>query len=90
MSEIEIDCKPKVFDDPTHCKGELRKEGKCTHLKELSHLAVCRMFRHNAGERYRLIFGDSEIPEKCPQCKEAYQRAKSNGYPESLERRKPQ
>ncbi len=77
MREIEIDFKPKVFDDPEYCNSDTER---CEYLEMK---VQCSLFKSLLG------FGPNPDRNfKCDQCKEAYQRAKNPKYPEFLERRK--
>jgi len=65
MSEIEIDHRPKIFDDPDYCDGDI----ECRFRPDE---AWCLLFG------LELTVGDENSEfncVKCPECKIAYQRA---------------
>jgi len=78
MSEIEIDVKVKIFDDPEYCnKNSVFKCG-FLDLKE-NNCLLYPIFDEVYGEVENGLenyFDGKENPAvKCPECKEAYQKA---------------
>lgn len=62
MTEIEIEVKRKIFDDPIYCES---REKSCDYCHGLWY---CELFCEKLGEWRSL-----EI--KCDQCKEAWKKA---------------
>ena len=48
MAEIEVDWRPKIFDDPEYCHGENRQ---CEHLNWTKQ--ICRL-SHEFNDGYKL------------------------------------
>ena len=67
MTTIKTKVTVEIWDDPEFCLGEYSRDGKCPQLKELKHLKQAFTFHY-----------EKEIQEKCPQCKETYQRSKNS------------
>lgn len=88
---IEIDIKPKIFDDPEYCRDEYNSSIRCSYLGNVSYdEEYCWLtFRKLKSSS---VAGKWTKVNKCQQCKESYQRAKSYYTPdrflETLERRK--
>ncbi len=72
MSEIEIDYKPKVFDDPEYCEN-VDGAVVCGWVTVKDGKTFCGLLKEYL-EGYKKI--------KCSQCKEAYQRAKNHYTPD--------
>ena len=64
MKEIEIDYKPKIFDDPEYC--ETKKE-HCGRKEKFG--IICYQFGN-------ILKVNNERKIKCDECKEHYKRAK--------------
>jgi hypothetical protein len=72
MSEIEIDIKAKIFDDPEYCET---KNGSycCPYIKYVDE-GYCELFRYSLR---------GSAVKKCQQCKEAWQ-AKQMPFPPNV------
>jgi hypothetical protein len=78
MPEIEIDRKPKIFDDPKWCGAPTE-----TDYKECQFLVLneeCGFFTDDKGEfielEQKLNDLEDDISIKCDECKQAYKEAK--------------
>ncbi len=60
MPTIEVDWRPKIWDDPEHCHDG---HSQCPHL-------------NITGQFCRLV-GEFNSGNKLPECKAAYQKAKT-------------
>lgn len=78
MSEIELDEKPKIFDDPEFCENSTEDGFKSCRF--LVYSEDCCFFLDEEDEFLSLEQGISEYDEviaiKCKPCKEAYKKAK--------------
>lgn len=83
MKKTEIDAKIKVFNDPKYCKYEI---STCDFLyfskKDADHNIppwTCELFKETLKQSHK------ERPEKCLQCKKAYQKTKlTNNLTENI------
>jgi hypothetical protein len=77
MSEIKIDVKAKIFDDPEYCEIDpyYADYSKCERLED--ERSLCRMFIDDNCDEYGtfLEMDDNDVHEKCPACKAAWQKA---------------
>jgi hypothetical protein len=73
---MKIQVEVEIFDDPEYCSvgGKIRTEEEFCHRGALS---LCRAFVNDSFSPIsREYDGIYKAYRKCPQCKEAYQKAK--------------
>jgi hypothetical protein len=81
MTEIEIDVKAKIFDDPEYCEAD--KEESCQRVDILDFdayrdSAYCQLFRNSDNSFIELEQSEKSGKfKKCQQCKEAWQKVLS-------------
>ncbi len=72
MPEIEIDFKPKIFDDSHLCEDY---HEKCGHMQKGNSTTYCLLFRDDTG--FKVISNEkSKRLKKHKECKEHWERVK--------------
>lgn len=75
MSEIKINVKAKIFDDPEYCEDYV---GKCEHLND-GRKDYCTLFCVDVW--HMMLY------RKCPECKKVWQNAKDASDPSKIQQR---
>jgi hypothetical protein len=71
---MKIQVEVEIFDDPEYCEHETGYRSlDCCYLRR--DVSRCRLFRE-----FLAGHGKDEVYEKCPQCKEAWQKAQDREF----------